>query len=208
MLARRHAYFAYGSNLCVRQMARRCPDARDPRPAVLGDHDWLINERGVATVEPFAGNDVHGVLWQLSDHDLTTLDSAEGVPVRYRRDRLTVHTDGGPSPAGKVSLEIGRPEAVPSCPRERGKEQNRHHDPCSFHRPLLPGGRALAQLLLVPVGPQFLLPLVGGNLVSLSFFPAGHSAYSFRLFFVRDMSCVTAIHYACFRLHGQVLPWQ
>jgi hypothetical protein len=50
----RHPYFAYGSNLCVRQMALRCPDAGDPRPAVLPDHDWLINQRGVATLEPFA----------------------------------------------------------------------------------------------------------------------------------------------------------
>ncbi|HEY1442810.1 MAG TPA: gamma-glutamylcyclotransferase family protein, partial [Mycobacterium sp.] len=99
MPARRHRYFAYGSNLCVRQMALRCPDAVDPRPAVLSDHDWLINQRGVATVEPFAGNQVHGVLWQLSDHDLATLDSAEGVPVRYRRDRLTVITNDGPEPA-------------------------------------------------------------------------------------------------------------
>ncbi|OCB51224.1 replication protein [Mycobacterium malmoense] len=99
MPALRHAYFAYGSNLCVRQMAQRCPDAADPRPAVLSDHDWLINQRGVATVEPCAGNQVHGVVWQISDGDLATLDSAEGVPVRYRRDRLTVHTDDGPSPA-------------------------------------------------------------------------------------------------------------
>src|SRR5580692_10941243 len=99
MRARRHPYFAYGSNLCVEQMAQRCPDAVDPRPAILSDHDWLINERGVATVEPLAGNEVHGVLWQLSDHDLAVLDSAEGVPVRYRRDRLTVHTDDGPAPA-------------------------------------------------------------------------------------------------------------
>lgn len=99
MPARRHAYFAYGSNLCVRQMALRCPDAADPRPAVLSDHDWLINQRGVATVEPCAGNQVHGVIWQISDGDLATLDSAEGVPVRYRRDRLTVQADDGPSPA-------------------------------------------------------------------------------------------------------------
>ena len=48
----RHYYFAYGSNLCVRQMAHRCPGAVNPRPARLADHDWLINERGVATVEP------------------------------------------------------------------------------------------------------------------------------------------------------------
>ncbi|CAJ1494356.1 poly-gamma-glutamate hydrolase family protein [[Mycobacterium] kokjensenii] len=96
----RHLYFAYGSNLCARQMARRCPDASDPRPATLDDHDWLINERGVATVEPFPGARVHGVLWRVSDYDLAALDSAEGVPLRYRRDRLTVHaTDGGPAPA-------------------------------------------------------------------------------------------------------------
>lgn len=99
MLPRRHLYFAYGSNVSIEQMAQRCPDAVDPRPAVLSDHDWLINERGVATVEPAAGNQVHGVLWQLSEHDLATLDSAEGVPVRYRRDRLTVHTDEGPARA-------------------------------------------------------------------------------------------------------------
>ncbi len=73
-----HSYFAYGSNLCVRQMAQRCPDATDPRPAVLTDHDWLINQRGVATVEPFAGNQVHGVLWQLSDHDLADAGQRRG----------------------------------------------------------------------------------------------------------------------------------
>ncbi|MET0899520.1 MAG: poly-gamma-glutamate hydrolase family protein [Mycobacterium sp.] len=95
----RHLYFAYGSNLCVQQMARRCPEAVAPRAASLADHDWLINERGVATIEPFTGSRVHGVLWDVSDHDLATLDSAEGVPVRYRRDRLTVHTAAGPTSA-------------------------------------------------------------------------------------------------------------
>jgi hypothetical protein len=66
----RHSYFAYGSNLSVEQMAVRCPDATNPRPATLDDHDWLINERGVATVDPFRGSKVHGVLWQVSDRDL------------------------------------------------------------------------------------------------------------------------------------------
>ncbi|CAN5218999.1 poly-gamma-glutamate hydrolase family protein [soil metagenome] len=100
----RHLYFAYGSNLCVQQMALRCPDAvapdaAAPRPATLADHDWLINERGVATVEPFSGSRVHGVIWAVSDQDLATLDSAEGVPVRYRRDRMMVQTAAGPTPA-------------------------------------------------------------------------------------------------------------
>ncbi|WP_326545378.1 poly-gamma-glutamate hydrolase family protein [Mycolicibacterium sp. ND9-15] len=94
-----HTYFAYGSNLNVVQMALRCPDAANPRPARLAGHDWLINERGVATVDPFDGSEVYGVVWQLNDRDLAVLDSAEGVPVRYRRDRLTVHTDDGPADA-------------------------------------------------------------------------------------------------------------
>jgi len=94
-----HTYFAYGSNLCVTQMTRRCPEAGNPRPATLSDHDWLINERGVATVEQFAGTRVHGVVWQVSDRDLAILDGAEGVPARYRRDRVTVHTHDGPADA-------------------------------------------------------------------------------------------------------------
>ncbi|MCV7227701.1 poly-gamma-glutamate hydrolase family protein [Mycolicibacterium komossense] len=80
-------------------MAARCPEAANPRRATLADHDWLINQRGVATIEPLPGAEVHGVVWHLSDHDLASLDSAEGVPVRYRRDRLTVRTDDGPSDA-------------------------------------------------------------------------------------------------------------
>lgn len=99
-------------------MAQRCPDAADPRPAVLADHDWLINQRGVTTVEPLAGNQVHGVVWRISDGDLATLDSAEGVPVRYRRDRLTVHTDDGPAPAWvyidhRVTPGPPRPDYLP-----------------------------------------------------------------------------------------------
>ena len=99
MMGWMQSYFAYGSNICVTQMAIRCPDALNPRPATLTDHDWLINERGVATVAPFDGSEVHGVLWQISEQDLATLDRAEGVPVRYRRDRLVVHTDDGPADA-------------------------------------------------------------------------------------------------------------
>jgi phage replication-related protein YjqB (UPF0714/DUF867 family) len=169
MPARRHPYFAYGSNLCVRQMALRCPDAADPRPAVLSDHDWLINQRGVATVEPFAGNQVHGVVWQLSDHDLATLDSAEGVPVRYRRDRLTVHTYDGPSPAWvyidhRVTPGPPRPGYLPRIidgAVHHGLPQRwidflRRWDPAHWPRPASarsrsgPGPQSLSALLTEP----------------------------------------------------------
>ncbi|WP_025736647.1 poly-gamma-glutamate hydrolase family protein [Mycobacterium genavense] len=169
MPARRHLYFAYGSNLCVRQMARRCPDAADPRPAVLSDHEWLINQRGVATVEPFAGNQVHGVLWQLSDHDLATLDSAEGVPVRYRRDELTVHTDDGPSAAWvyidhRVTPGPPRPGYLPRIIAgavhhrlpQRWIDFLKRWDPTNWPRPAAvrsasgPGPQSLSALLIQP----------------------------------------------------------
>ncbi|WP_099023564.1 poly-gamma-glutamate hydrolase family protein [Mycolicibacterium palauense] len=123
----RHLYFAYGSNLCVEQMGRRCPDALRPRAATLADHDWLINERGVATIEPFPGSLVHGVLWDVSDADLATLDSAEGVPVRYRRDRMMVHTVDGPLDAW-VYIDH-RVDAGPPRPGylERVLSGARHH---------------------------------------------------------------------------------
>ncbi|MCT7657464.1 poly-gamma-glutamate hydrolase family protein [Mycobacterium deserti] len=128
MLAARHVYFAYGSNLCVNQMALRCPSAVNPRRATLADHDWLINERGVATVEPFDGSQVHGVVWELTDRDLATLDSAEGVPVRYRRDRLTVHTDEGPSHAWVYIDHRVEPGAPRPGYLERIIDGALHHD--------------------------------------------------------------------------------
>ncbi|BBZ30259.1 replication protein [Mycolicibacterium madagascariense] len=160
-------YFAYGSNLNVTQMARRCPDARDPRPATLADHDWLINERGVATIEPLDGAEVHGVLWQVSDDDLVVLDSAEGVPVRYRRDRLTVQTAAGPQEAW-VYVDH---RVEPGPPREGYLERiidgARHHglpprwldflrrwDPVHWPRQLpptdLPAPQSLSELLDEP----------------------------------------------------------
>ena len=163
----RHLYFAYGSNLSVQQMARRCPDASAPRPAVLADHDWLINERGVATVEPFTGSRVHGVVWEVSDHDLATLDSAEGVPVRYRRDRMTVHTDDGPATVWVYidhRVEPGAPRpgyleriiagAVHHGLPQRWVEFLRRWDPAHWPRQLGPATagapRSLTELLAVP----------------------------------------------------------
>lgn len=131
-------------------MAQRCPDAADPRPAVLADHDWLINQRGVATVEPLAGNQVYGVVWQISDGDLATLDSAEGVPVRYRRDEMTVHTDDGPAPAWvyidhRVTPGPPRPGYLPKIidgATQHGLPQRwvdflRRWDPAGWPRPKL-----------------------------------------------------------------------
>lgn len=81
-------------------MAAVCPGASDPRPAVLADHDWLINDRGVAAIEPFPGSEVHGVIWTIAAGDPAALDraadTASGEPGRTVRHVRTVTTATGP----------------------------------------------------------------------------------------------------------------
>ena len=167
-MSARHLYFAYGSNLCVQQMARRCPDAVGPRHAFLHGHDWLINQRGVATIEPFTGSEVHGVVWEVSDRDLAALDSAEGVPVRYRRDRMTVCTADGeldawvyidhrvdPGPPRPGYLERIIDAAVHHQLPQRWVEFLRRWDPANWPRSLdwsgSDGPQTLSELLSDPL---------------------------------------------------------
>lgn len=70
-------YFAYGSNLNVKQMAQRSPEARPFSKLVL--KDWKLVFRGVADIEPCAGASVQGGLWRITGADELALDRYEGV---------------------------------------------------------------------------------------------------------------------------------
>lgn len=83
--------FAFGSNLSVAQMQRRCPGAVLVGPAMLdgyrlafGSHSSGWNG-GVATVVRAKGHRVRGVVYQLSEEDVARLDRCEGTPWQYRR---------------------------------------------------------------------------------------------------------------------------
>lgn len=77
-------YFAFGSNLDPEQMRARCPAHRPIGVAVLRDHKLvfpIFSESwggGVASLQLSHGNDVWGVLHELSDEDLAALDRCEG----------------------------------------------------------------------------------------------------------------------------------
>ena len=95
-------YFAYGSNLDLDQMARRCPSARPMGAATLADVCLAFAGQsrtwggGVATLLPAPGERVHGLLWTMSDADWVSLDIAEGVPKSYQRVvREAQAIDGG-----------------------------------------------------------------------------------------------------------------
>jgi len=121
MILVRRLYFAYGSNLDLDGMRRRCPDSE---PVARGTIDgWALTFRGVADIEPAKGVRTHGALWRISRRDLERLDVYEGYPRLYRRENLTVRTEedqlavfayvmnddyiGLPSPAYYATIQRG-----------------------------------------------------------------------------------------------------
>jgi len=89
------AYFAYGSNMSVLQMMTRCPLADCRGNASLADHDFLINQRGFATIVPKAQSTVYGILWTLSESHIASLDEYEGIAIgHYRKQQIAVSFNG------------------------------------------------------------------------------------------------------------------
>ncbi len=94
MSSLRPLYFAYGSNMSPRQMARRCPGSRAVGRAVLVDWSFLINKQGAANIMPAAGLAVHGVLWRIDPYHLGLLDQWEGTAHRIYIRRIVRVTLG------------------------------------------------------------------------------------------------------------------
>lgn len=84
-------YFAYGSNMLLKQMTKRCPSAKFGGSATLAGYrlaftristvQWL--GYGVADVIPAANDRVWGALFEIVEQDVPLLDRSEG----YRRGR-------------------------------------------------------------------------------------------------------------------------
>lgn len=79
-------YFAYGSNLCVWHMRRRCPAAKlvltdDGQRRRLFVQDAALVFRGVADMTVRKGGSVPGGLWRLTPDCERELDRCEGVSI-------------------------------------------------------------------------------------------------------------------------------
>jgi gamma-glutamylcyclotransferase (GGCT)/AIG2-like uncharacterized protein YtfP len=93
--------FAYGSNLCVAQMALRCPAARPLGRMVL--RDWRLVFRGVADIVPEHGAVCHGGVWRISPACEYELDRYEGVSRGlYRREYIPIK----PTALGEVDMLV------------------------------------------------------------------------------------------------------
>jgi gamma-glutamylcyclotransferase (GGCT)/AIG2-like uncharacterized protein YtfP len=122
-------YFAYGSNLDSAQMRQRCPSARFVAVAKLPDHQLAFTryakDRGCGTCDgvPEAGQDIWGVVFDISEADLRRLDESEGYQPRrplkenaYLREQREVLRDGKKDEPVQVWLYFANREPNPPLP--------------------------------------------------------------------------------------------
>ena len=94
-------YFAYASNMEPRRFQRLCPGGTFIGPARLRGRRLAFSRysrqrRGGSTdIVPDAEAEVWGVLYEVSEADLETLDRSEDVPTAYRRLTVVVQDAEG-----------------------------------------------------------------------------------------------------------------
>ena len=96
-------YFAYGSNLDLDQVKRRCGEKNVKKIDIgyLPNHRLAFTQYyadwggGVADVIKSPGSSVWGIIYELSDNALELLDTFEGYPYDYTRTKQTIFTSKG-----------------------------------------------------------------------------------------------------------------
>lgn len=96
-------YLAYGSNLSVGQMLRRCPNAIYVGAARIKDYRLLFrgSQSGYyLTISKKKGSMVPVLVWRISETDEENLDRYEGWPRFYKKEMMEVTVcdllDGSP----------------------------------------------------------------------------------------------------------------
>ncbi|TAK99197.1 MAG: gamma-glutamylcyclotransferase [Rhodospirillaceae bacterium] len=98
-------YFAYGSNLDRRAMARRCPQAEPVAPARLDGYRLVF--RGFADIVKDPAGIVWGALYRLTPSCIRALDKYEDAPRTYRKIKVTVICDEVPCEASAYAMNKG-----------------------------------------------------------------------------------------------------
>jgi gamma-glutamylcyclotransferase (GGCT)/AIG2-like uncharacterized protein YtfP len=107
----RHLYFGYGMNTNIQGMASRCPGAVSLGPATLPNYRFTF--RTHADVQLEADCWVDGVLWEINDVHLKSLDRLEGFPSYYLRHKAFVEHEGEQKVAWIYTMADQTYEAAP-----------------------------------------------------------------------------------------------
>jgi gamma-glutamylcyclotransferase (GGCT)/AIG2-like uncharacterized protein YtfP len=99
-------YFAYGLNMDVIGMGKRCPRSKPLGLARLPRHRFIVTSDGYASVIRDPREEVHGVLWDCSLSDVRTLDKFEDIASGlYVKISQPVIVEGG---AKRALVYVGR----------------------------------------------------------------------------------------------------
>ncbi len=101
-LAAKKLYVAYGSNLHLAQMARRCPDAKVYGSGVIKNYRLAFYH--VASILPEPGAEVPVGVWTISPQDEKNLDRYEGFPHLYRKENIKVVMENGETVTAMVYI--------------------------------------------------------------------------------------------------------
>ncbi|MGV8075578.1 MAG: gamma-glutamylcyclotransferase family protein [Syntrophobacteraceae bacterium] len=126
-------YFAYGSNLDWDQMQQRCPSVKFYGVAVLPDHKLAFTryskgrDCGVADAMPGKNSSVWGVIYAISDQDISPLDRSEGfrqgrAENYYVRRAVRVLLNGSVDSPLSVSIYFATREPYPHLPSKEYKD--------------------------------------------------------------------------------------
>ncbi len=118
-------YFAYGSNMNWEQMQRRCPSAQFVCVARLKNYRFAIARHsrlrncGTANIYAQTGSEVWGIIYDVSDQELTILDGFEDG---YRRKRMLVLPAGESESGVEVLVYIAEKEDKVPLPSSEYKQ--------------------------------------------------------------------------------------
>jgi len=112
-------YFAYGSNLNLKQMAQRCPQSNLVGKASLQGYKIAFTkyssswDSGVADIIRAADSEVWGLLYEVTEDDLKRLDGYEGHPDYYLRIAIPVVNEQGDSVEAYTYEVVDKVDFVP-----------------------------------------------------------------------------------------------
>ena len=114
---RRKQYVAYGSNLNIDQMTKRCPGARLVGTGVIKNYELQFKGRDTsafATISPKDGAETPIAIWSITENDERWLDRYEGFPTHYFKEDVPVEVDGKVYNAMAYVMNLRADFAIPS----------------------------------------------------------------------------------------------